>query len=313
MSSEVFVQLRQYLTTQPVVLATIVQTQGSTPREVGAKMLIGSEGRLFGTIGGGAGEALVIETGLQVLVSGLKQVVKIDLSGIGDRETQGVCGGQMVVWLERWELGQIEFIETILSTLKIGRSIQLITPWNQTDLPYLSDNRAVDPINAWCEILNPKPQLLIVGAGHCGIQLAQVAHIAGFEIVICDDRTEWANAEHFPQAQMIVTKPFPELLQDLSHHQQLYVALVTRSYQHDVNALVALMQASIAYKYIGMIGSRKRIQQVYQAVKQITAVSDAELERIYAPIGLAIGALTPGEIAISIIAQLIAVRRGGGN
>ncbi len=316
-----FRKLTEILPSGPAVVATVVQTQGSVPREVGAKMLIGGDGFTFGTIGGGAGEAKVIRQAEQVLESGQKQRVIVDLTGASHRETQGICGGLMQVWLERWAgEAALALAQKILTRLEAGQTATLVIPFELSQSPYLldvNDNLSdssfvyitVDIKNAFTETLQPSPILLIVGAGHVGMQLAKVADMIGFQVMVQDDRPEWANFQHYPQAAKI----FPELATALSHlatHTQLFAALVTRGYQYDLAALTSLLQRPIPCRYIGMIGSKKRVRQVFQAIEQ-SGISSRQLQSIYAPIGLDIGALTPEEIAVSIAAELIWVQRGG--
>jgi xanthine dehydrogenase accessory factor len=315
MSLACFRQLAKRLQTQPIVLATVVDTRGSVPREIGAKMLIWKDG-CAGTIGGGAGEAHVIEQAKLVLATAKKQQIEIDLTGAPQRQTQGVCGGIMQVWLEQWNGDEaIELVQHILSHLESGSSVTLVTPFDSTRSPYLlSDSTLSAPIalpaHAFVETLQPAPTLLIVGAGHVGEQLAIVAHQIGFQIVVQDDRPDWATPQRYPQAAQIYTATLARAMDSFAAHSQLYVALVTRGYSYDVDALMVLLHRRTPCRYIGMIGSLKRVQQVYQAIEQ-AGISKDKLQSIYAPIGLDIGALTPAEIAVSIAAELILVQRGG--
>ncbi|WP_286132540.1 XdhC family protein [Leptolyngbya sp. O-77] len=304
----------------PVVLATVIQVRGSVPREVGARMLVWNDGQIWGTIGGGAGEAKVIRAAQAVLASGEKQQVQIDLSGAPNREIQGVCGGWMQVWVERWQgEGAIALARSICDRLQSGQPATLVTPL-AIDLapdqsPYLADElgngRAIAlSESAFVETLQPPPALLIVGAGHVGEQLAKVAALIGFQVMVQDDRPEWANADRYPQATRIFAEPIASALRQLAPHPQLYVALVTRGYQYDLEALDCLLSRNLPCCYLGMIGSEKRVRQVYQAIAQ-RGIDPSRLQTLYAPIGLDIGALTPEEIAVSIAAELILVRRGG--
>ena len=293
------------------VLATVTAVHGSVPREVGAKLVLDAQGTVRGTIGGGAGEAKVIQLAQQVWQTGDKQFVDIDLSGAPQRQVQGVCGGQMQVWVERWQgEAAIALITKICALLKAGQSVQLVTPIASNRSPYLLSLKDSPPADGMVEILQPPPTLLIVGAGHVGIQLAAVADLIGFQVVVQDDRPEWANASRYPQASQIFTGSIASALAHLVDYPQLYAALVTRGYQYDLEALDQLLQRAIPCAYIGMIGSDKRVRQVYRAIAQGGMPTD-KLHSIYAPIGLDIGALTPAEIAISISAELILVRRGG--
>jgi xanthine dehydrogenase accessory factor len=305
-------QLAQALERGPVAVATVIQVKGSVPREVGAKMIVNADGQILQTIGGGAGEAKVIHQAMVVLQTGVKQLVEIDLSGAPQRETHGICGGRMQVWLECWSgKAAIELVQQILDQLQTGRSVTLVTPFEPTKSPYLcNDTVASVGLPAFVEALQPPPTLLIVGAGHVGEQLAKMADFIGFQIVVQDDRPEWANRDRYPQANQIFVESIASAIAQLSTQTRLYTALVTRGYQHDLAALQALLNRAIPCQYIGMIGSEKRVRQVYQALIN-SGIAIEKLRSIYAPIGLDIGALTPAEIAVSICAELILVRRGG--
>ncbi len=311
MALDFYNQLAQALEFSPAVLATIIHVKGSVPREIGAKMLVRADGQVLNTIGGGAGEAKVIQQARNVLATGQKQVVEIDLSGTPQRETQGICGGKMQVWLERWEgENAIALILEVLSTLNNGQSVTLVTPFAPNQSPYLLPLNTPAPENAFVEVIQPPPTLLIVGAGHCAQPLAQVAHLIGFQIVVQDDRVEWANRDRYPQVEKIMNGEIAEAIDQLSQHTQLYAALVTRGYEYDLAALKALLRRAIPCPYIGMIGSEKRVRQVFQAIAAEN-IPNEQLQTIHAPIGLDIGALTPEEIAVSIGAELTLVRRGG--
>jgi xanthine dehydrogenase accessory factor len=321
MTLDCYRKLAKALQQGSVVLATVVQAQGSVPREVGAKMIVWADGSTFGTIGGGAGEAKVVRQAKQVLETGQKQKVVVDLTGAAHRETQGICGGIMQVWLERWA-GEdaLALVQQILIRLETGQKATLVTPFEFNRSPYLldavenntesiSEYVTANDNNAFVETLQPPPTLLIVGAGHVGIQLAKVAALIGFQVMIQDDRPEWANLQHYPEAAMIFAEPTAAFTY-LATHTKLFAALVTRGYQYDLEALTALLQRQIPCRYIGMIGSQKRVRQVFQAVEK-AGISASQLRSVYAPIGLDIGALTPEEIAVSIAAELIWVQRGG--
>ena len=133
--------------------------------------------------------------------------------------------------------------------------------------------------------------------------------MAGFQIVVQDDRPEFVTPERFPQA-LFLSQSITETLNSLNPHSQLYVALVTRGYPQDLEALQAVLKYPIAYRYLGAIGSQKRIRMIWQKLQQQEIFLE-QLPNFYAPIGLDIGALTPEEIAVSICGELIKVRRGG--
>ncbi|QMS88394.1 XdhC family protein [Nostoc edaphicum CCNP1411] len=305
-------QLAKTLKKSPVVLATVTSIKGSTPREVGAKMFISADGKIFGTIGGGAGEAKVYQQALQVLQTGKKQFVEIDLSGAPQRETQGVCGGIMQILLELWSGSEsLNLVNQIIDTLTSGRSGTIITPFNTHEKPYLllkTEIIASLHTTALIEPLLAPPTLLIIGAGHIAVSLTQVAKIAGFQVIVQDDRSEFATKERFPDASQVLAEPITSIQEILEKNTNLYIALVTRGYLQDLAVLPLLRKHPV--KYIGMVGSNKRVTTVYK-ILQNEGYEPEFLHQIYAPIGLDIGALTPEEIAVSICAELIKVRRGG--
>ena len=153
--------------------------------------------------------------------------------------------------------------------------------------------------------LLPDPPLFIVGAGHVGFQLGRVAADAGFRLTVVDDREKFANTERFPGADLIV-EPIPEWLHRADIPASAFVVVLTRGHQHDLDAMRALAARDL--RYLGLIGSRAKVARIYAALLNEGLPAEC-LERVHAPIGFDIGAVTPAEIAISILAELIAVRR----
>ena len=154
--------------------------------------------------------------------------------------------------------------------------------------------------------LEPTPHLYIVGAGHVGWHLGRAAAEAGFRIHVVDDREKFANVERFPGAEIAV-EPIPEWLHRADIPASAYVVVVTRGHTHDLDAMRALAARDL--KYLGLIGSRAKVARIADALFEEGMPPEC-IERVHAPIGLNIGAVTPAEIAVSILAELIAVRRG---
>ena len=154
--------------------------------------------------------------------------------------------------------------------------------------------------------LQPDPRLYIVGAGHVGFHLGQMARGAGFHLHVVDDREKFANAERFPGAEVSI-EPIPDWLHRADIPSSAFVVVVTRGHQHDLDAMRALAARDL--RYLGLIGSRAKVARIYDALLAEGMPSEC-LDRVHAPIGLEIGAVTPAEIAVSILAQLIAIRRG---
>jgi xanthine dehydrogenase accessory factor len=154
--------------------------------------------------------------------------------------------------------------------------------------------------------LLPDPRLYVIGAGHVGFQLAKIAADAGFRLHVVDDREKFANADRFPGAEITVDS-IPDWLHRADLPASAFVVILTRGHQHDLDAMRALAARDL--RYLGLIGSRAKVARIYEALLD-DGLPPACLERIHAPIGLDIGAVTPAEIAVSILAELIATRRG---
>lgn len=157
------------------------------------------------------------------------------------------------------------------------------------------------------EPLIPKPSLYVMGAGHVGQALATIGKILGFKVVIVDDRERYANRTRFPGADEILVLNFEKITEKVKLNNSSYVVIVTRGHQHDKTVLKALVQEDAAY--IGMIGSKEKVRHVFQSLID-EGIEERLLDRVYSPIGLDIGAQTPSEIAVSIMAEIIACIRG---
>jgi xanthine dehydrogenase accessory factor len=163
-------------------------------------------------------------------------------------------------------------------------------------------------MEVFIEPIEPSPTVYIFGAGHVGQYVGRVAHEAGFRVHVVDDREKFANRERFPDAAEIVVDDIPDWLAKTALPTSAYAVIVTRGHRHDLDALRALAIKNL--RYLGLIGSRAKVKRIYDVLAEDGTVAIEQLERVHAPIGLDIGAVTPQEIAVSIVAELIAVRRG---
>jgi xanthine dehydrogenase accessory factor len=241
---------------EPAALVTIVSTIGSTPQRVGAKMLVFSDGRIVGTIGGGCYENDAFWKAREAIKTRRPEMVHYELSDDFAQETGLVCGGQMDVYIE--------------------------------------------PIE-------PSPELYIIGAGPVGFHLARLAADVGFRVHVVDDREKFANLERFPTAVEVVASDIPAWIDRANLPAHAYAVIVTRGHTNDLEALRVLAPREL--RYLGLIGSRAKVARIYEALVEARMPAEA-LERVHAPIGLDIGAVTPQEIAVSILAELIAVKHG---
>jgi xanthine dehydrogenase accessory factor len=163
-------------------------------------------------------------------------------------------------------------------------------------------------MEVFIEPLEPPPALYVFGAGHVGFYLARAASEAGFEVHVIDDRAAFANRERFPFAASIVVDDIPTWLASTTLSPATYAVIVTRGHRHDLDALEELAKRPL--RYLGLIGSRAKVARIYDQLLSENRATLEELSVVHAPIGLDIGAVTPQEIAVSIVAELIAIRRG---
>src|SRR5207247_7752491 len=162
-------------------------------------------------------------------------------------------------------------------------------------------------MDVYIEPIEPSPELYIIGAGHVGFHLARLAQEVGFNVHVVDDREKFANAERFPTAAEVVVEDIPAWIARANLPPHAYAVIVTRGHTNDLEALRALAPREL--RYLGLIGSRAKVARIYDALVADQTPANL-LTRVHAPIGLDIGAVTPQEIAVSILAELIAVKHG---
>jgi xanthine dehydrogenase accessory factor len=162
-------------------------------------------------------------------------------------------------------------------------------------------------MEVFIEPVEPAPDVYVFGAGHVGYFLTRMAHEVGFRVHVIDDREKFASADRFPQGVQVIVSDIPEWITANTLPQTAYAVIVTRGHRHDLDALRAL--AARGLRYLGLIGSRAKVKRVFDALLE-EGVDPEALRPVHAPIGLDIGAITPQEIAISILAELIAVKHG---
>ena len=196
-----------------------------------------------------------------------------------------------------------------------GRARQAITSRRPLTVRYeLNDDFAQETglvcggqMEVFIEPVEASPELFVFGAGHVGYFVARMAHEVGFRVHVVDDREKFASSERFGPDIDVVVEDIPAWLATKRLAATAYAVIVTRGHRHDLDTLRAL--ASRNLRYVGLIGSRAKVKRIYDALREEGIPPDA-LRRIHAPIGLDIGAITPQEIAVSILAELIAVKHG---
>ena len=162
-------------------------------------------------------------------------------------------------------------------------------------------------MEVFIEPVEPAPDVYVFGAGHVGHSLARMAHDVGFRVHVIDDREKFASSDRFPEGVQVIVDDIPAWLANSTMPSTAYAVIVTRGHRHDLDALRALAPKSL--RYLGLIGSRAKVKRVYDALLE-EGMNPEALRAVHAPIGLDIGAITPQEIAVSILAELIAVKHG---
>jgi xanthine dehydrogenase accessory factor len=165
-------------------------------------------------------------------------------------------------------------------------------------------------LELYLEVRRPVQELIIVGAGHIAQPLAHLGALLGFRVWVLDDRPDFATRERFPDAEHVLRADFDDPFRDAKLHARSHVLLVTRGHKYDYACLVRALRVDPPPAYIGMIGSRRRVRATYVQLLD-EGFDHAQLDRIHAPVGLDVGAETPEEIAVSVAAELVKVRRGG--
>lgn len=235
--------------------------------------------------------------------TGQKLIARVGATSDTGGETIGAVGGlQLTTQIALLALQQIAAGDIRLVRLTSSGEL----------LPDRRSRRGVAPapdeVEVVLEPVLPPEQLIIVGAGHIAVPLARLAAVVGFEVTVIDDRDRFANRERFPDAARIVVQPFEQAIVTQTITAWTYLVLVTRGHEHDEATLRQVVGSPAPY--IGMIGSRRRVLVVFERLRAM-GVPEEFIRRIYAPIGLDLGARTAEEIALAILAEIVTVKRRG--
>lgn len=328
-----------------VVYCRLVETRGSTPQKAGAGMLVFADGSQSGTLGGGCVEAEVKRRALAVAQRGQAEVMSFQLDNDYGWDDGLICGGRMLVLVDPLSpSSETVYYKRTLELADSGRGCleAVVFDAAKSGLPapacYLFDadrhllaKRLEANGNAPAEVtkhlpaLNDRPRptaasgiaylpvlprcrLLIVGGGHIGEAVGNMASDLDFDVWVIDDRQEYVAAERFPRAQRRLCGPIDKTLRELPITPDTYAIIVTRGHNHDEEALFHLIDRGA--RYVGLIGSRRKIKLIFDDL-EAEGISRESLARVYAPLGIDIGSQTVPEIAVSILAELIAHRNLG--
>jgi xanthine dehydrogenase accessory factor len=311
-------ELQTMLAEGPVALATVLEVDGSVPRGPGA-MMARRGTREVGTVGGGAMEARILTVMDAVAADTGRACVRresIDLGGRPDAVRDGICGGAMTIEVRRVDAGpgpgDRAAVDAVAGALAAGRSAVLaagpdgLRAEGGDDVAGPDAGFTAGP-DGWRLVLRPRPLLLVIGGGHCGVALARHAELLDFDVIIEDDRDEVRARIAATPRTTVVAGPTQATLATVEPSREVHAALVTRSFRQDLDALAALRGGRASS--VGVMGSRRRLGTVFRLLRE-AGWSPEELAALDAPIGLDIGAETPAEIAVSIMGGLIARRAG---
>jgi xanthine dehydrogenase accessory factor len=325
-----------------VAVATVIRVEGAAPRPVGARMIVSSAGRMAGSVSGGCVETTVYEEMMDLLGGGPPRVLHFGITEDMIWEVGLACGGTIDVFVQvldpalAAELGErishgelgappepvalVSFVEgeeagnTALVTAEgtvLGPDVGQVTAMAGEMLDARIERGAVRELapgsRVFIEPFLPPLLLVIAGGVHVAIPLARFAKELGFRVAVVDPRSKFANRERFPEVDEVLVAWPDEALAEMDVREMTYVVLLTHDPKIDEATLAAALKTGAAY--IGAIGSRKTHADRYERMSK-WGVTAEELDRVYSPVGLDLGGSTPEETALSIIAEVVAVKNG---
>jgi xanthine dehydrogenase accessory factor len=333
---------------EPFVLATVVGTKGSTPQKPGAKLLVRPDGAIVGTLGGGCVEAEVWQAAKQILAEGGSPTVEsFTLTDELAAESGLVCGGTMRILIDpvRPEPFVDRVARAIAAAQAGGPAVGLATLTRSVDAapvgtkllvhadgqregtlgtptlddlaaehllariwkPIVERVRSAEGAEILVETFGAPPTVLIAGAGHIARALAPLARMMGFRVIVVDDRPDFANAERFPDADTIIVADHVAGIERAGVTPNTYIVIATRGHKEDDAATGAAVRSPAGY--VGLVGSKRKSLLIFESLLA-EGVPLERLRQVRAPVGLDIGARTPEEIALSIMAEIVMVRYG---
>lgn len=320
-----------------IALGTVVDAQGSTPQKPGSQALIDDLGRLWGTLGGGLVEAQGLDMMRKALQEDTPRMLDVKLDEEYSRTAGPICGGVMRIFSDphvhhrvdsyRKAMAALESRDRgVLITRGLLGEVKVTTEWVGEDS--LSDHkdfpmeeqlqqclaeerpwlfRSEEGEEVYVEPITAKPRLLIVGGGHVGQVVASQGTVLGFEVTVIDDREAFADTTLFPEGVHSAHGDIKELVKEFPKDDDTYIVLVSKGHGPDAEALEECIHSDA--RYIGMIGSRRKIRFLRKHFLDEGLATSEEWDRLHSPIGYDIGAVTIQEIGVSIAAQLVAARR----
>ena len=322
---------------RPVALATVVETWGSAPRGIGSKMAVTSDMGMIGSVSGGCVETAVVEQALEILEDGKPRLLRYGVSDDTAWEVGLTCGGNMSIFVEPldtqwWQIVTAEVranrpasTVTILEGENAGQKALFdasgnvfytsptLAPENCAQLAQAaqSKNRSgrteIAEQSVMIDLHFPRPHLILIGGVHIAMPLQGFARQVGFRVSVIDPRDVFATEERFPEVDNILHSYPDRALTQLGLDRNTYVAVLTHDPKIDDKALTTALPSDAPY--IGVLSS-KRTHELRKKRLLEAGISQEQIDRIHTPIGIDINAQTPEEIALCILAEIVAVRNG---
>ena len=320
---------------RPIAVATVVETWGSAPRPAGGKMALTADGRIAGSVSGGCVENAVVEAGKKTLSSGKPQLLHYGVSDDTAWSVGLACGGSLDIFVERLDPELFAPVREAIRNEKpvavatvvrgpegeLGRKLALFEDGSVRggiDDAALEQARAAlsegasrrfktEAREIFVDVLLPAPRLVIVGGVHIAVALVSLAKTLGFRTILVDPREAFGNAKRFPHADEIVNDWPDKALERLAPDGSTAIAVLTHDPKLDDPALLAALPGRAFY--VGALGSRRTQEKRRERLLE-AGLPETALARLHGPIGLPLGGRSPEEIAVAILAQIVATRNG---
>lgn len=312
----------------PVALVTVARVEGSAPRHVGSRMAVRADGSTVGSVGGGRGEADARAAALARLAGGGSAILRVEMTGEEATGPDLICGGVSELWIEVVAAGSpyaaaVAAVDrdeaVVLAASAEGGCLAVVGEGGEA---FAGSAAALDPAalsrareSGLCAMgetdgllyspFEPSERLLVLGGGHVGLALASVAVGLSFQVTVVDPRPEYSGPGRFPAGVACLRSGYAEAIAAFPFGKRAYAVVVSPGHLGDLECARALLREE--YRYAGLIGSRRKSRMLIEELVAEGFPRD-RVEALRTPVGLAIGAETPEEIAIAIAAELIAVR-----
>ena len=308
---------------RPCALATVIETWGSAPQPVGSQLAVDADGNFAGSVSGGCVEGEVITEAQEVMATGSARILAFGVADETAWKAGLACGGRIRILVEKVTPARLALLRTVAKAVTARQAVAVVSPLAGGAARLVTEEAAAGEVaaalrsgrsqlapdgTAFIAVHAPEPRLIITGAVHIAQHLAELARNLGFAVAVVDPRGAFATAARFPAD--VLHEAWPEdVFPRLGLDGRTALAALTHDPKIDDPALAAGL-ASAAF-YVGALGSRKTHGQRLERLRK-RGLDDVALGRIHAPIGLDIGAVGAAEIALAIMAEVVAALRGRG-